>query len=263
MARNRLLIVLLVLAHVVVDMVIWRMAEKQPVGSPAQIALIALMRTQLSLLALFLVLRTAHWIWRLLAFVGVVGGWSGAFFLYQYAMLGFAPTTTLFTVLTLPLVLIGLVARSKGLLWGEWPHVSGSGALSANQFSLGAAFRWLTLTAVLMGLAKLAKFPESYWDVWFRVSLINTMMVIALLWSLLAMRWKVFQLCLLLLVSFVMTILCQDNPAHGWITKFLLQAGLMFGTLEICAMAGWPLERKVPAEHVPGFQGEPSVKLSS
>ena len=249
MARNPLIIVLLVLAHTVLDMVIWRLADQQPVGSPAQISLIAMMRSQLSLLALYLALGTAHWIWRLLALTAGLVGWSGAFLYYQYAGLSLAPTATLFTVLILPLVLSGLMARSKGLLWGQWPAVPTAGMLAPRQFSLGAAFRWLTLSALLLGLAKMAEFPIAYWDVWFRVSMINTFLAIALLLSIAILREKVFRLSLMLLVAFVFAFCFQDNPAQGWVTKFLLQAGLMFGTLEICALAGWPLERNVGESH--------------
>ena len=40
MKRHPIILTLLLLAHVVLDLVAWRLAEQQPVGSPAQIVLI-------------------------------------------------------------------------------------------------------------------------------------------------------------------------------------------------------------------------------
>src|SRR5688572_17381893 len=99
MKRHGIILTLLLLTHVVLDLVAWRLAVRQEVGSPAQILLIVLLRTQLSLLALYLSLGTSHWAIRLAALVTGVVVWTGAFQHYDYATLGLAHTATLFSVL--------------------------------------------------------------------------------------------------------------------------------------------------------------------
>lgn len=242
MKRHWIILTLLLLAHVLLDMVVWRLAVRQEVGSPAQIVLIVLLRSQLSLLALYLSLGTSHWAIRLAALVTGVVVWTGAFLHYAYAPLDPAHTATLFSVLVLPLVFVGAVARAKGFLWGQEP-ASIEGSLAARQFSLGAAFRWLTISAILLALAKQAEFPTDYWELWLRVSLINIFVAIAFLWAVATPGLRLPKIAALVLITLFTTLLLQDSLSQAWVTKFVLQALLMAGTAGVTSLAGWPLEK--------------------
>jgi hypothetical protein len=240
MKRHWLILSLLLLAHLALDLVAWRLAAHQRVGSPAQILLIVLLRTQLSLLALYVALGTGHWAVRLAGITTAVALWTGAFLRSEYANLGPAQLATLFTLLVLPVVLIGAAARALGYRWGQPPERL-PGGLAARQFSLGAAFRWLTLSALLLGLAKQADFPLEYGELWLRVSLINTFVAMAFLWAVATEGKQLPKIASMVAVAFFSTLLLQDNPQQAWVTKFVLQALLMAGTAEVCRIAGWPL----------------------
>lgn len=241
MKRNWLILALLLLAHLSVDGVAFRLAAEQPVGSPGQIAVIALMRSQLSLLALFLAMGTLHWAWRLAALAGGVAAWTAAFMYYDYARLSLASTATLFTLLVVPVVPLGAAARWQGYLWGELPEPSAG--LGSRQFSLGAMFRWSTLAAIFFALAKLADFPTIYADLWLRVGLLNTLLALGFLWTLAgaAPRWP--KAVALLAIASAGGALLQADAIQAWPTKFALQTLLMLGTAEITRMAGWRLAR--------------------
>lgn len=240
MKRHWIILLLLLLAHVVLDLVAWRLAVQQEVGSPAQILLIVLLRTQLSLLALYLALGTSHWALRLMASITGVVVWTGAFLHYDYAKLGLAHTATLFTVLVLPLVLIGALARARGFLWGQPPERA-KGTLAERQFSLGAVFRWLTIAAILLGLAKMAEFPIAYLELWLRVSLINIFVAMAFVWAMATPGMRFPKISFMVFIAMGSTLLLQDNGSQAWVMKFVLQALLMAGTAEVCRLAGWRL----------------------
>ena len=242
MKRHPIILTLLLLAHAVLDLVAWRLAEQQPVGSPAQIVLIELLRTQLSLLALYLALGTSHWTIRLAALATGVVVWTGAFLHLENSSLALAQTATLFTVLVLPVVLIGAAARALGYVWGQLPELT-AGSLAARQFSLGAAFRWLTITAILLGLAKQADFPLEQSELWFRVSLINILVVLAFLWAMATPGLRLPKVALLVIVAGLSAWLLQDDPNQAWVAKFVLQALLMAGTAEVSRLAGWTLQK--------------------
>jgi hypothetical protein len=242
MKRHWIILTLLLLAHVVLDLVAWRLAVRQPVGSPAQILLIVLLRTQLSLLALYLSLGTSHWAIRLSALITGVVVWTGAFLHYDYAQLSPAQTATFFSVLAFSLVLIGAAARARGYLWGQEPDRT-KGSLTERQFSLGAAFRWLTISAILLGLVKQAEFPLDYWELWVRVSLINIFAAIAFLWAVATSGMRLPKIAAMVLITLFITMLLQVDPSQAWVSKFVLQALLMAGTAGVTWLAGWPIQK--------------------